>query len=125
MREKVLAYCERYDVTPGPEGLPPFPSGRRESPQHREWLTVYRALQRLKARSANVHGEVSADDRCPVCTRAVTAADGVALPRAGRPRSERLHAECAELGRLAEKAGRDAVARLDAWLWPRRRRAGS
>ena len=27
VRAKVLAYCERYGVSPGPEGLPPFPTG--------------------------------------------------------------------------------------------------
>jgi hypothetical protein len=125
VREKVLAYCHRYDVSPGPEGLPPFPSGRRESLQHREWLTVYRALQRLKARSAGVAAETSAEGSCPVCTRALGPADAVAFQRAGRSRSERLHGDCAELARLAEKAGPEAVARLSGWLWPRRgRRAG-
>ena len=128
VRDKVLAYCERYDVSPGPEGLPPFPSGRRESLQHREWLTVYRALQRLKARSAGVSAETSADGSCPVCSRAVDPEDAGTFRRAGRARggTRTLHADCAELARLAEKAGPDAVARLSAWLWPRRgRRAGA
>ena len=123
MRGKVLAYCQRYDVSPAPEGLPPFPAGRRESPQHREWLTVYRALQRLKARSAGVPVETSVDGSCPVCSRAVNPEDAVAFDRAGRrSRSEKLHAVCADLARLAEKAGPEAVARLSGWLWPRRGR---
>jgi hypothetical protein len=125
VRDKVLAYCERYDVSPGPEGLPPFPSGRRESLQHREWLTVYRALQRLKARSADVPAETAAQGSCPVCARTVNPEDGAAFRRAGRTRAEKLHPACADLARLAEKAGLDAMARLSAWLWPRRgRRAG-
>jgi len=48
---RVQAYCARYGVTIGSEGLPPFPSGRRETPQHREWLTLYKALQRLRRRA--------------------------------------------------------------------------
>jgi len=120
VRDKVLAYCERYDVAPGPEGLPPFPSGRRESLQHREWLTVYRARQRLKARSAGVAADTSAEGSCPVCTRALSPDDAVGFERAGRSRSERLHRDCADLARLAEKAGPEAVARLSGWLWGRR-----
>jgi hypothetical protein len=122
VHDKVLAYCERYDVSPGPEGLPPFPSGRRESLQHREWLTVYRALQRLKARSAGAAGETAAEGSCPVCSRAVDSDDAVSFPRGGRSRPAKLHRECAELARLAEKAGPEAVARLRGWLWPRRGR---
>jgi hypothetical protein len=126
VRDKVLAYCERYHVSPGPEGLPPFPSGKRETRQHREWLTVYRARQRLKARAApEVHG-AAAGGSCPVCTREVGPADGVSFPRAGRrARPERLHAACADLARHAEEAGPEAVARLSAWLWPHGRGGGS
>ena len=49
VRARVDAYCDRYGVAPGPQGLPPFPTGRRESAQHRDWQAVYRALQRLDA----------------------------------------------------------------------------
>ncbi len=49
---RVREYCERYGVAAGPDGLPPFPSGRRETPQHREWLALYKALQRLRRRAA-------------------------------------------------------------------------
>jgi hypothetical protein len=125
VRDKVDAYCERYGVSPGPEGLPPFPSGRRESLQHREWLTVYRALQRLKARSAGVAAEpaeIPAEGSCPVCSRAVSPEDGVAFLRGRQSRPEKLHTECAELVRLAQKAGPEAVARLSALLLPRRGR---
>jgi hypothetical protein len=126
VRDRVDAYCERYGVTPGPEGLPPFPSGRRESLQHREWLTVYRALQRLKARSAGVRAEAAAEGLCPVCSRAVSPDSAATIQRGRHPRAAKLHPECADLVRLAERAGPEAVARLSAWLWPRRgRRAGS
>ena len=122
VRAKVLAYCKRYGVSPGPGGAPPFPSGKRETRQHREWLTVYRALQRLKARAAGVPAAAAAGGSCPVCSRAVSPDEALPFNRAGRSRSERLHRDCAELARLAEKAGPEAVARLSGWLWPRRGR---
>jgi hypothetical protein len=122
VRDKVQAYCDRYDVTAGPEGLPPFPSGRRESLQHREWLTVYRALQRLKARSAAAAADASAEGVCPACSRALGPDAAVTFPRGRRARAAKLHPECADLARLSEKAGPEALARLSAWLWPRRGR---
>ncbi len=122
VRDKVHAYCERYHVSPGPQGFPPFPSGRRESPQHREWLTVYRALQRLRARSAAIPAETSAEGACPVCSRAVNPDGALAFTRGRRSRPTKLHPECADLAGMAEKAGPEAVARLSAWLWPRRGR---
>ena len=43
-------YCARYGVTPSAEGLPPFPAGRRETPQHREWISLYKTYNRLARR---------------------------------------------------------------------------
>lgn len=127
IRDKALHYCARYHVSPGPEGLPPFPAGKRETRQHREWLTVYRALRRLKARAAgSVPAETAAGGSCPICSRGVSPEEAVAFGRAGRRAraSWRLHPACADLARLAEKAGPEAVARLSEWLWPRRARGG-
>jgi hypothetical protein len=41
------AYCVLYGVSVTPEGIPPFPSGRRETAQHREWIALYKAHRRL------------------------------------------------------------------------------
>jgi hypothetical protein len=128
VRAKVVAYCDRYRVAPGPQnGLPPFPSGQRETPQHREWLTVYRALQRLARRAAAPAGD---DDHgapatsCPVCSRPLER--DLAVPYARRTGTSRrpasLHPSCAELARLAETLGPAAVAGLVPFLWPRRAR---
>ena len=130
VRAKVLTYCERYGVSPVPEGLPPFPSGKRETRQHREWLTVYRARQRLLARvaggTAHVASSGDAGASCPLCTRTVPSEEAVAFTRAGRRgRPWQLHAGCADLLRRAEDAGSDTVARLSELLWPRHGRAGS
>ncbi len=124
VRAKALAYCERYGVSPGPGGLPPFPTGQRETRQHREWLTVYRALQRMDARAASVaHLTTASDTTCPICTRAVGSEEAVSFAPAGRRRvrSWRLHSPCADLVRTAEKAGPDALTRLRELLWPRHR----
>jgi hypothetical protein len=125
VRDKVLAYCARYGVSPGPAGLPPFPSGKRESRQHREWLTVYRALQRSRQRADLAPGRPARDagaPLCPVCALVVDPKESARIDAEGRRAgSATLHPACADLARLAEKAGPETVARLSAWLWPRRR----
>jgi hypothetical protein len=62
---RLKAYCDRYAVTPSASGLAPFPSGQRETPQHREWLSLYKAHSRL----ARHHGA-----QCERC--AAPASDG-------------------------------------------------
>ena len=122
VRAKVLAYCERYGVSPGPEGAPPFPTGQRETRQHRDWLTVYRALQRFERRAAAASADAPDRLACPVCARPIE--PGLAVPYARRTRSARpvsLHPSCAELARLAESLGPSAVAALGPFLWPSRK----
>jgi hypothetical protein len=129
VQAKVAAYCERYGVSPSPDhGLPPFPAGRRETRQHREWLTVYRALQRLERRAASAPPaaeESSTALSCPICTRPLERA--LAVPYARRAgassRPAALHPSCAELARLAESLGPGAVSALAPFLWPKRTRA--
>jgi hypothetical protein len=130
VRAKVVTYCERYGVSPVPDGLPPFPSGKRETRQHREWLTVYRAQQRLLARAAGAAPLVASPGGpeviCAVCTRPVSSEEAVAFVRAGRRgRPWLLHGGCADLLRRAADVGPDTVARLSELLWPRHGRAGS
>jgi hypothetical protein len=48
LQGRIAAYCERYGVAPGSDGLPPYPSGQRESAQHRDWIAVYKAHRRLR-----------------------------------------------------------------------------
>jgi hypothetical protein len=128
VRRKVVDYCQRHGVSPVPDGLPPFPSGRRETRQHREWLSVYRAQQRLEARSSATAAAARSGSEalCPICAIPIAPEDSVALRGAGRraPFSN-AHAACADLFRLADEAGADAIARLTELLWPRRGRARS
>ena len=127
VRAKVIAYSERHGVSPVPEGLPPFPSGKRETRQHREWLSVYRALRRLEARSsATAAAALSGSEaRCPICALTLAPEDAVPVRAGRRSRSSNAHEACADLLRLADKAGPEALARLTELLWPPRGRAGS
>lgn len=50
-RERIEAYCARYGVCLTDKGLPPFPTGQRETAQHREWLSLYKAQDRLGRRT--------------------------------------------------------------------------
>jgi hypothetical protein len=49
-QSRLEAYCARYQVRPTPQGIPPFPAGQRETPQHREWIKLYKAHNRLARR---------------------------------------------------------------------------
>jgi hypothetical protein len=127
VQAKVALYCQRYDVHPGPGGLPPFPAGKRETRQHREWQTVYRALQRLRRRGAasapppEPHDASVATASCPVCSRPIEPDLGVPYARRSRSRSVVLHPACAQLARLGETLGPDALVGLQRFLWPGRR----
>jgi hypothetical protein len=127
MQARVAAYCERYGVRPDADGFPPFPSGRRETPQHREWLAVYRALRRRGGRPADASagrrsGPHAAPARCAVCDRALQPSDEVRAVRLGPPRATvppgpRLHEACAELVERLRAAGPRSAARAGRLLW--------
>jgi len=58
LASRVQEYCSRYATKRKADGLPPFPSGKRETPQHRAWLALYKAHDRLRRRG---HGQC---ERC-------------------------------------------------------------
>jgi recombination endonuclease VII len=47
---RIADYCRRHGVHPTAAGLPPFPAGRRETEEHREWLGIYKLKHRLGRR---------------------------------------------------------------------------
>ena len=47
---RIEAYCRRHGVEQTAAGLPPFPAGRRETAEHREWLGIYKLKNRLGRR---------------------------------------------------------------------------
>jgi hypothetical protein len=120
---RVARYCRRYGVAPvAPGAVPPFPSGRRETAQHREWLLVYRAVKRLAARRAGAPAparprttSTPESAACAVCGSAPASTE----LRAGRS-LVRLDTRCSELAARAREAGPDAIARLAGILWPSR-----
>jgi hypothetical protein len=126
VRARVAEYCERYGVTPSPHGLPPFPSGQRETAQHREWLAVYRSVRRLAARSGSTPDEdrrrTAADPSraCAVCNGPLGVGAAARELKLGPGRTVRLHEKCAELAERSRSAGFETLARLTRLLWPAR-----
>jgi hypothetical protein len=123
VRARIAGYCERYGVQPGANGLPPFPSGQRETAQHREWLSVYRANQRLQRRSPPSVEQLQAafeaqNGRCPVCGEAVDLVESVPHRRPDGGIRAVLHPRCHKLVAVAEDAGSEALERARAYLWP-------
>jgi hypothetical protein len=49
-QERRAAYCAKYHVAPLDTGLPPFPTGQRETAQHGEWISLYKAWNRIGRR---------------------------------------------------------------------------
>lgn len=123
---RVAAYCARYGVA-ARDGLPPFPAGQRETPQHREWLKLYKAQQRLERGQAadGDHGRAAGvalerasaapalGGACELCGKPL-GPDRIRLS----PPGGCVHGRCAELVRLALEAGPEAVGRLAPLLWP-------
>jgi hypothetical protein len=138
---RISDYCTRYSVIPDKQtGLPPFPAGRRETPQHREWITILKARTRLRRRLGGlcrrcdqpaVTGTIFCNEHDPSATAATTShalcfvcGDGVAVAKAVEhrrsPRSEPVwvHRPCRDFILLAQKAGSGVCGRLQQYLWP-------
>lgn len=120
---RVEAYCSRYAVRPDPKGLPPYPSGRRETRQHREWMALYKALRRLEARKGGPGSDrvmellAAQRGRCPVC-RETLASQDARLDEHGAAAAAVLHPQCCELVLLARRLGAAAVERVRARAFP-------
>ena len=93
LARRIESYCARYGAALTPEGLPVFPTGQRETDQHREWLTLYKAHGRVAKRAA------APVERCPVCL-----VDG-------------SHPTCRTLLAAARQLGPEALDRARAHLW--------
>lgn len=82
--ERIAGYCRRYDVSERNEaGFPAYPAGKRETPQHREWVVLFKAFSRVRARLAGREPAApSAAAACPTCGRPFATADD--QPAAGK-----------------------------------------
>jgi hypothetical protein len=126
VRDRLAAYCKRYGVKVNDLGLPPFPGGKRETAQHREWMAVYKAHQRLSARNHEAGAgylarrqELLNDQRgrCPVCRNALELAECRLDEPEGRDREAAvLHGSCLDLVVLARTLGVEALERAKARL---------
>jgi hypothetical protein len=76
LEARIADYCRRYHAVRAPSGLPSFPTGKRETPQHREWMALYKARNRLGRRSRG---------QCERCSRPAT--DGSIFCEDHRPSS--------------------------------------
>lgn len=153
LQARVAAYCARYRVAPSADGLPPFPTGRRETRQHREWIAVYKAHDRLGRRARGQCERCSAPavengvfceqhtartgprarlreallasqaGRCPICAQTIDPRDGVGHARSGLGEAV-LDGRCRRLVDLAEALGPKGLGRLRDYLWPARPRKG-
>ncbi len=118
VRQKIAAYCARYRVgSLTKAGLPPFPAGKRETRQHREWIVLYKALQRLQRRQQDSDPIPRAaalkaqKGRCPICLELLDA-DAATVIERGPPRMVVLHPVCGELVRLVRRLGPGVLDRL-------------
>lgn len=117
IQERIAEYARRYGVTElNPAGFPVFPAGRRETPQHREWIALYQLFNRSRRR-AGVPGPDGSEDPstrpapCPVC-----------LQPARPPGS--THRRCGGLVNLVRELGPESIERLRAAAFPDDRDAG-
>lgn len=108
VHERVADYCARYDVRArNAEGFPIYPTGKRESRQHREWVVLYKTFNRMRARQAArpLPENPSGQPACPICLKE-TAADDEKSSRLG------LHVECNEVVQFVIRLGPAVLDRI-------------
>ena len=116
LRDRLADYCTRYSLALNDDGLPPFPAGQRETVQHREWMSLYKAHRRLSTRGPDAadlerrQKLLSAQHaRCVVCRKPLDLEDARADGQAAD--AAVLHARCLELVALARALGPEALER--------------
>lgn len=139
---RLEAYCRRHGVEPTSRGIPPFPAGSRETPQHREWISLHRLHDRISRRARGqcqscpepapegqlfCEAHAGGPSGAPAAElRRLYRAQGGACPICERPLAldvARLHAgrallhgDCLRLVRLAESVGSEALSRTRRYL---------
>jgi hypothetical protein len=125
VQERIDAYCARYKVRCKPDGLPPYPAGERESPQHREWIVLYRTVSRFRRRLQGLPASperVSAlkaqEGRCPICLADVAGDGTIAEQPLPGATMTILHPDCNALLRQVLELGPEVLGRLRSYAWP-------
>src|SRR5687768_11968546 len=108
VQERIADYCRRYQVTETNDaGFPVFPAGRRETPQHREWIALYQLFNRARRRSAEPRpgDDASRVENCPVCLKP------------SRPPGA-MHQRCAGVVDVVRELGPESLDRVRAAAFP-------
>ena len=146
LQARIADYCARYGVVRNADGLPPFPAGRRETRQHREWVTLLKARTRLRRRTGGlcrrcdnpaVPGRVFCDEherssapstapddskaRCFVCGASVAGTAVLEFRDDSRATPALVHRACGDVIALAQRVGPELLERVREHLWPERR----
>jgi len=113
---RLADYCRRYDVSVRDGALPAFPSGRRETAQHREWMSLYKAHRRLSGRGPDAAERAQRQERltaqrgrCPLCRQPLDLEE--ARLDDWKPDPAVLHARCLDFVLLARALGPEALER--------------
>ena len=121
VQTRIAAYCATYKVKVNAEGFPPFPSGKRETAQHRQWIALYNAHKRVSRHEQGASPEElgslleGQDGRCPVCDDPLDLASGFCDIEGGTSVGV-LHARCLELVTLARDLGPKTLPRVRRYL---------
>jgi hypothetical protein len=117
LQSRIADYCHRHGVNVNDEGLPPFPAGKRETEQHREWMSLYKAHHRLSERGSGTADLAQRQEllaaqrgRCPVCRRPLELDDSRLDTQKAEPAV--LHERCLQLVGLARAVGPEALDRV-------------
>ena len=103
VRARIEAYCARYGVKErNAAGLPVYPAGQRETEQHRDWVTLYKLVDRHRKRSGGPPAPKKVPGgSCPICLR---------------PAHGSRHIRCEEAVAFLRELGPDAVDRVRALI---------
>ena len=99
VQARIDAYCARYGVKERTAaGLPVYPAGLRETEQHREWVTLYKLVDRHRKRAGGpATPKKGPAGSCPICLR---------------PAYGSSHSRCEEAVAFLRELGADAVDRV-------------
>jgi hypothetical protein len=125
LRERTAAYCSQYGVKDfNDAGLPAYPAGKRESRQHRDWVNLFKAWSRFRARTpVRRHADRAAalraqKGRCPICLKKLSVTEATEAPPGADGETPLVHPSCNEVLRLVAKLGPTVIDRLNAYLRP-------
>ena len=109
VRQRISDYCARHGVTEvNDAGFPAFPAGRRETEQHREWITLFKLFARYRERAGLAPLAVPATTvtgACDVCLQP--------LPKSGKP-----HRRCADVVEFVRDLGLPVLDRIRGAAFP-------